>query len=76
MRTGWRSTVPSGSAGADRAGRRAGLKTGTTSWVAEEEGDMSGKGSLVLTLVIYLGVAGYLAYKKLTRPQSEPPQIR
>jgi len=33
---------------------------------------MAGKGSLVLTLVIYLGIAGYLAYKKLTRPQPAP----
>ncbi len=37
---------------------------------------MSGRGSLVLTLVIYLGIAGYLAYKKLTRPRTEPVQIR
>mgnify|MGYP001459840584 CR=1 FL=1 len=37
---------------------------------------MSGKGSLVLTLVIYLGIAGYLAYKKLTKPQDEPTQLR
>lgn len=33
---------------------------------------MAGKGSLVLTLVVYLGIAGYLAYKKLTKPQPAP----
>jgi hypothetical protein len=36
---------------------------------------VSGKGSLVLTLVIYLGIAGYLAYKKLTRPRTQPIQL-
>ncbi len=37
---------------------------------------MAGKGSLVLTLVVYLGVAGYLAYKRLTRPQPAPARDR
>jgi len=37
---------------------------------------MAGKGSLVLTLVIYLGIAGYLAYKKLTAARTEPAQMR